>query len=46
MIGLGAWPQVVWFLVGVLMIGLAALLWQAEARAAGVSTSRQPVSVG
>ena len=46
MIGLGAWPQVVWLLVGVLMIGLAALLWQAGAHAAGVSASRQPISVG
>ena len=30
MIGLASWAQVVWMLVGVLMIGLAALLWQAE----------------
>src|SRR5579859_306047 len=30
MIGLGAWPQVVWLLVGLVMIGLAALLWRAE----------------
>lgn len=43
MIGLAAWPQVVWFLVGVVMIGLATLLWQAEEHAADVSTTRQPV---
>jgi hypothetical protein len=43
MIGLGAWPQVVWFMVGLLMIGLAALLWQAESYAAGVRGSHRPV---
>lgn len=42
MIGLGAWSQVVWFLVGLLMIGLAVLLWQAESSAARVSASHQP----
>jgi hypothetical protein len=43
LIGLGSWAQVVWLLVGLLMIGLAALLWQAESFAAGVSGSQQPV---
>jgi hypothetical protein len=43
MIGLGAWPQVVWLVVGLLMIGLAALLWRAESHEAGVSGSPQPV---
>jgi hypothetical protein len=43
LIGLGAWPQVVWFLVGLLMLGLAALLWRAESHAAGASRSSQPV---
>jgi hypothetical protein len=43
MIGLGTWAQVVWMVVGLLMIGLAALLWQAESYAAGVSGSQQPV---
>jgi hypothetical protein len=43
LIGLGSWAQVVWLLVGLLMIGLAALLWQAESYAAGVSGSQQPV---
>lgn len=49
MIGLVAWPQVVWFLVGLLMIGMAALLWQAESHAspltgaaAGTSVARAP----
>jgi hypothetical protein len=43
MIGLVAWPQAVWFLVGLLMIGLAALLWQADSHAAGLHVSHQPV---
>jgi hypothetical protein len=43
LIGLGSWAQAVWLLVGLLMIGLAALLWQAESHAAGVSGSQQPV---
>jgi hypothetical protein len=43
MIGLGSWAQVVWLGVGLLMIGLAALLWRAEPYAAGVSGSHQPV---
>jgi hypothetical protein len=42
MIGLGAWPQVVWFLVGVLMIGLAGLMWRAESHAAGAGGGPQP----
>jgi hypothetical protein len=36
MIGLAVWAQVVWWLVGVLMVGLAVLLWLAE-------TSTRPV---
>ena len=43
MIGLGAWPQVVWFLVGLLMIGLSALLWRAESSSPGMSTTHLPV---
>jgi hypothetical protein len=43
MIGLVAWPQVVWFMVGLLMIGLAALLWQAESHAPRLLRSSQPV---
>jgi len=31
LIGLESWAQVAWLLVGLLMIGLAALLWKAEA---------------
>ena len=46
MIGLGAWPQVVWFLVGLLMIGLAALLWQAEAHVVDGRARHEPVSAG
>src|SRR2546429_2376561 len=30
MIGLGSWAQVAYLLVGLLMIGLAGLLWRAE----------------
>ena len=41
MIGLGSWAQVVWLLVGLLMVGLAGLLWQAKSREARVSHSRQ-----
>ncbi len=37
MIGLAAWPQVVWFMVGVLMIALAGLLWQAQSHTVGSS---------
>jgi hypothetical protein len=40
MIGLGSWAQVVYLLVGLLMVGLAGLLWRAEAHA--VAGSRQP----
>ena len=42
MIGLGSWAQVVWWLVGALMIGLAALLWMAESHRADVGRSHQP----
>jgi hypothetical protein len=43
MIGLGSWAQIFWMFVGLLMIGLSALLWQAESRAAGVAGSHQPI---
>jgi hypothetical protein len=43
MIGLGSWAQVAYLLVGVLMIGLAALLWSAESREMNVGGSRQRV---
>jgi hypothetical protein len=43
MLGLVHWAQVVWLLVGLLMIGLAALLWRGESPAAAVSGSYQPV---
>src|SRR5579859_3634505 len=43
LIGLGAWPQVVWLLVGLVMIGLAALLWRAEHYTARLTGTRQPV---
>jgi hypothetical protein len=42
LIGLGSWAQVVWLGVGLLMIGLAALLWQAEPSEVGVRGSQQP----
>ena len=43
MIGLVHPAQAVYFLVGVLMIGLAALLWRGESHAAAVSGSAQLV---
>jgi hypothetical protein len=43
MIGLGAWPQVVWMLVGLAMVGLGALLWQVETRSAALSRTQQPI---
>ncbi len=43
MIGLGSWAQVVWFLVGLVMIVLAVLLWLAETQAAPTRRSHQPV---
>jgi hypothetical protein len=43
LIGLVAWPQVVWFLVGLVMIGLAGLLWHAESYARGMRPSHQPI---
>src|SRR5579859_1915504 len=43
MIGLEAWPQVVWLLVGLVMLGLAALLWQAEHSTVHLPGRRQPV---
>ena len=46
MIGLGSWAQVVWLLVGFAMIGLAALLWQVESHAVGLTGSHQPVWSG
>lgn len=38
MIGLGSWAQMVWLVVGLIMIGLAGLLWQAEWREQGASS--------
>ena len=43
LIGLGSGAQVVWLLVGLLMIGLAVLLWQTESHAAGAGGRHQPV---
>jgi hypothetical protein len=44
LIGLESWAQVVWLLVGLVMIGLGTLLWQAESYAAAdVTRSHQPV---
>lgn len=43
MIGLGSSAQVVYLLVGVLMIGLAGLLWRAESRPARVGAIHQPI---
>jgi hypothetical protein len=43
MLGLVHPAQAVYFLVGLLMIGLAALLWRGESHAAAVSGSAQPV---
>ena len=41
MIGLGSWAQVAYLLVGLLMIGLAGLLWRAESREPEVSGRHQ-----
>ena len=41
MIGLGSFAQIVWLLVGLLMVALAGVLWQAESRAASATRSRQ-----
>jgi len=43
LIGLGSWAQVVWLLVGVAMIGLATLLWRAEAQPTHAHESPQAV---
>src|SRR5579859_4966956 len=43
LIGLGSWAQAVWLVVGLVMIGLAALLWQAETHAARPRSAHQPV---
>jgi hypothetical protein len=43
MIGLGSWAQVAWMLVGLVMIGLAVLLWRSEAHSRGTTTRRVPV---
>ena len=43
MIGLQSWAQVVWLLVGLVMVGLAAVLSHAESHAAGMSRSHQPI---
>ena len=42
MIGLGSWLQVFYLLVGLLMIGLAWLLWRADTHTARVMGRRQP----
>jgi|SRR5579859_4626686 len=42
MIGLGSWAQVVWWLVGLVMIILAGMLWQAEMHGATLVRSHQP----
>lgn len=43
LIGIVSWAQVFWLVVGIVMIGLAALLWQAEAYADALSASHQPI---
>jgi hypothetical protein len=43
MIGLGSWAQVVWWLVGAVMIALAVLLWRAEIHPVSARRSHQPV---
>jgi len=43
MIGLGSWAQIAYLLVGLLMIGLAGLLWKAEPRPAPAIRIHQPV---
>jgi hypothetical protein len=43
MIGLGSWAQIVWWLVGVVIIALAVLLWLAERHEAPVRRAHQPV---
>jgi hypothetical protein len=43
LIGLGIWAQVVWWLVGAVMILLAVLLWQAETHTAPVKRSHHLV---
>jgi hypothetical protein len=44
MIGLVVWAQAIWWLVGLLMVALAVLLWHAESDVQPVSQrSHQPV---
>ena len=43
MIGLGSWAQIVWWLVGVVIIALAVLLWLTEKHEAPVRRAHQPV---
>ncbi len=43
LIGIVSWAQVFWLVVGVVMIGLAALLWQAESYVDTLSASHQPI---
>jgi hypothetical protein len=42
MIGLGSWLQVFYLSVGLLMIGLAGLLWRTDTQTAQVMERRQP----
>ena len=42
-IGLGSWAQIVWWLVGVVIIALAVLLWLTERHEAPVRRAHQPV---
>ncbi len=42
MIGLGSWLQVFYLLVGMVMIGLAWLLWRADTHTARVMGRREP----
>ncbi len=43
MIGLGSWAQVAYLLVGLVMIGLARLLWKAESHSVSARRSHLPV---
>lgn len=42
MIGLGSWAQLAYLLVGLVMIGLAGLLWRQESRVAGIRARHVP----
>lgn len=43
MIGLGSWAQVAYLLVGLVMVGLAGLLWRAESHRPAVETQHLAV---